>query len=67
MSVEDDFIRAVEALIRSVDYDENGVGGKGGNGGLLSRDTLHKMGEARQHLHRFKQLRPTQPPKDNSA
>lgn len=36
------WIRAAEALIDAVTFDDSGSHGQGGNGGLLSRETIRK-------------------------
>lgn len=46
---------AAKELVDSINFDDNGalVGGKwmGGNGGLLSRETVRKADEVRRALH----------------
>lgn len=46
---------AAKELVEAINFDDNGalVGGKwmGGNGGLLSRETLRKADEVRRALH----------------
>lgn len=37
-------------LIDKVTFDESGMAGRGGNGGLLSRETIRAADELRQHL-----------------
>lgn len=38
----DALIRAAEALVEAVTFDDSGTHGQGGNGGLLSRETIRK-------------------------
>lgn len=47
-----DFIEAVKALIDSVEYDVNGMHGKGGHGGLTSDKTLRAASELRVMIDR---------------
>jgi hypothetical protein len=46
---------AAKELVDSINFDDNGalIGGKwmGGNGGLLSRETIRKADEVRRALH----------------
>lgn len=46
-------LAAAKALIDSVEYDVNGVNGKGGNGGLTSDKTLRAAGQLRVELSRY--------------
>jgi hypothetical protein len=50
----DDLIKAAQALVDAVTFDDSGYQGRGGNGGLLSRETIRKADELRQVLHRVK-------------
>lgn len=52
MTIPDDVLKAAKKLIESVEFDVNGVNGKGGNGGLTSNDTLHAAGTLRLILSR---------------
>ena len=52
---------AVEALVQkavrlidSVEFDMNGEAGTGGNGGLVSTETMLAVGELRKAVHRIK-------------
>lgn len=38
---------AAKALLDAVTFDDSGAGGRGGNGGLISRDTIRKADELR--------------------
>ncbi|WP_430256511.1 hypothetical protein [Neorhizobium sp. DAR64872/K0K18] len=51
-SIPDDVLKAAKKLITSVEFDVNGMNGKGGNGGLTSNDTLHAAGTLRLILSR---------------
>lgn len=42
---------AIRALVAAVDFDMNGQQGRGGNGGLLSNETLRASDEARLVLN----------------
>lgn len=48
-----DVIAAARALIDAVTFDDSGVHGRGGNGGLLSRDTIRKADELRLIIDNF--------------
>lgn len=50
--IPEDVLKAAKKLITSVEFDVNGVNGKGGNGGLTSNDTLHSAGTLRLILSR---------------
>ncbi|WP_156390366.1 hypothetical protein [Rhizobium sp. Root1203] len=45
---------AAKKLVESVEFDVNGIHGKGGNGGLTSDRTLRASGEVRIILDRLK-------------
>ncbi len=45
---------ALQKLIDSVSYDMSGIMGQGGNGGLLSSDTVRASDEARLVLFRYR-------------
>jgi len=47
-----DFIKAAKKLIDCVEFDMNGAGGKGGNGGLLSDTTLRAAHDLRVIMSR---------------
>lgn len=49
----DSILKAAKVLIDSVEYDVNGVNGKGGNGGLTSDKTLRAAGQLRIELSRY--------------
>lgn len=53
-------VAAADELLSSLQFDENGamVGGKwmGGNGGLISRETIQKADALRRAVHALKQL-----------
>lgn len=42
IATEPDLIAAARDLIAAVTFDDSGVFGRGGNGGLLSRETIRK-------------------------
>lgn len=44
------------ALVAAVTFDDSGMMGKGGNGGLLSRDTIRAADELRLTLNDIKRL-----------
>lgn len=54
--IPDDVLKAAKKLITSVEFDVNGVNGKGGNGGLTSNDTLHAAGTLRLILSRHEKV-----------
>lgn len=53
MSRLHEIVAAAKKLIASVEFDVNGINGKGGNGGLTSNDTIRAAGELRIVLSRF--------------
>lgn len=46
-----DLITRAEALIASLTYDDSGSAGRGGNGGLISRETIRKADELRLAIY----------------
>lgn len=50
----DAVIAAAEKLLTSVTYDDCGEFGRGGNGGLISRDTVRAADELRLTLSRYR-------------
>lgn len=54
----DDLVSAAAKLADRVDYDMNGRAGQGGNGGLLSDETLRAAGELRLAISRYRNLAP---------
>lgn len=48
----DPLLKAAKALLASVSFDDSGINGRGGNGGLLSRETIRKGDELRIELDR---------------
>ncbi|WP_099863784.1 hypothetical protein [Pararhizobium haloflavum] len=49
----EELLKAAKKLIAAVDYDVNGIRGKGGNGGLTSTDTIRAADEARLAIYRY--------------
>lgn len=47
------FLAAVEALLDAITFDDSGFNGTGGNGGLLSRETIRKASLVRLELSRL--------------
>ncbi|MCL6653514.1 hypothetical protein A6R70_14575 [Agrobacterium rubi] len=47
-----DLLAAARKLINSVEFDVNGINGKGGNGGLTSNETIHAAGTLRLIMSR---------------
>ncbi len=54
MSEIDVLVKRAEELIAAVTYDDSGTNGKGGNGGLLSRETIRKTDALRLALYDVK-------------
>lgn len=52
----DPLLKAAEALLKSLTYDESGIDGRGGNGGLISRETIQKGDFLRIELSRVNRL-----------
>ncbi|MCQ0987521.1 hypothetical protein [Jiella marina] len=46
-------LATARALSEAVTYDDSGKAGRGGNGGLLSRETIRKNDELKIALSRF--------------
>ena len=44
------FVAETRDLVEKVTFDESGIAGRGGNGGLLSRETIRAADELRQRL-----------------
>jgi hypothetical protein len=53
IAVAPSLIGLARKLVERVEFDVNGVNGKGGNGGLTSDDTLRAAGELRVVLSRI--------------
>ncbi len=51
----DPLLKAAHALLASLTFDDSGINGRGGNGGLLSRETVRKSDELRIILSRVEQ------------
>lgn len=62
MSDVEPIIEAAEKLIESLTFDDSGSAGRGGNGGLISRDTIRKSDQLRVLLLRWRKQNPHQPP-----
>jgi hypothetical protein len=54
MADTNEIITAAEALIESLVFDDSGVNGRGGNGGLISRETIRKADELRIIISSYK-------------
>jgi hypothetical protein len=50
-----DLERAAQKLIDAVTFDMHGIDGRGGNGGLISNETLRAADELRLALYRAQQ------------
>lgn len=48
------FLTSVETLLDAITFDDSGFNGAGGNGGLLSRETIRKASLVRLELSRVK-------------
>lgn len=46
---------ALQQIIDKVSFDDSGHMGKGGNGGLISRDTIRACDEGRLTLSRYRE------------
>ena len=53
------FLKAVETLIQTIQFDVNGTAGKGGNGGLTSDKAIRQSGELNIMMDRIKKLEAT--------
>ncbi len=53
MSTNDAIVKGAAELIDAISFDDSGLNGRGGNGGLISRETIRKSDELRMLLHRF--------------
>jgi hypothetical protein len=47
-------VRAAEKLVQAITFDDVGALGKGGNGGLISRETIRTADELRVLLLRYR-------------
>lgn len=54
MTPIEQLIQKAEELIAAVVYDDSGNNGRGGNGGLISRETIRKTDELRLALYEVK-------------
>ncbi|MBB3944671.1 hypothetical protein GGQ73_000596 [Rhizobium skierniewicense] len=59
------FLKAVETLIQTIQFDVNGTAGKGGNGGLTSDKAIRQSGELNIMMDRIKKLEAATPPVDS--
>ena len=50
----EEIVKAAEALIAALTFDDSGFMGKGGNGGLISRETIRKADELRVVLLKWR-------------
>ena len=50
----DQIVAAAERLVEALTFDDSGSAGMGGNGGLLSRETIRKSDELRALLLRWR-------------
>lgn len=50
-----EIVAAAGALVDAVTFDDSGFMGKGGNGGLVSRETIRRSDELRLLLSTWKQ------------
>jgi len=57
MSDEAALVEAADLLVQAVTFDDSGSGGRGGNGGLLSRETIRKADELRALILRWRRGR----------
>lgn len=48
----DPLLKAAEALLKALNFDDSGIDGRGGNGGLISRETVQKGDFLRIELSR---------------
>lgn len=55
MSDQAELMDKVQALLDALTFDDSGFQGKGGNGGLISRETIRKADEVRIAMSRLKQ------------
>ena len=49
-----DLLRHAEALVASITPDDSGTNGQGGNGGLISRETIRKTDALRMAIYEAK-------------
>lgn len=55
-ALDRDLINAADALVAAITYDDSGNAGRGGNGGLISRETIRKTDALRIALAQVKPL-----------
>ncbi|WP_062206731.1 hypothetical protein [Aureimonas sp. AU12] len=46
-------LKAAKAAVDAITFDDSGTHGRGGNGGLISRETIRKTDELRLAISRF--------------
>jgi hypothetical protein len=51
-----DMAHTSKKLMDQVNHDMIGVNGKGGNGGIISKDTMRASDEHRRVMHRYQKL-----------
>jgi hypothetical protein len=52
----EEIVKAAEQLVEAIKFDDSGVNGKGGNGGLISQVTIRKSDDLRVLLLRYRLL-----------
>jgi len=54
LSLAEQVVAASERLVEALTFDDSGAFGRGGNGGMLSRETIRKADELRVLLLRWR-------------
>lgn len=54
--LHDTLLERIETVIDRVTFDDSGIMGRGGNGGLLSRDTIRAVDDLRLIINDIKRL-----------
>jgi hypothetical protein len=55
-------LTAAKELVAAISFDDSGVNGRGGNGGLLSRETIRRADELRLAIGSFERAQREETP-----
>lgn len=60
MSSTEAIIEAAKSLIDALTFDDSGINGQGGNGGMIDRKTIHKANLLRIEISKFENMKKDQ-------
>jgi len=60
-------LAAAEKLVDSITFDDSGINGRGGNGGLISRETTSAADKLRFEILRYRHEAETTKPENENA